>query len=149
MHLFGNADDPHLTHFEVEGGPGFVMLRWDVKNAPALEWRVLRSDHYFAENATIGGGQTLVSESAQCGAADERVDGRTTYYYTVFAKDQGGIWHRQVKVKARPGDRMRWQHPAHTAEPGRALSTVCGTVGPDFLLSMGMPQGMNVHSPRQ
>jgi hypothetical protein len=149
VHLFGDAHEPHLTHFEVERGPRFVTLRWDVKNATAPKWRVLRSDRDFAGKATAGGDQTLVSESAECGAADEQVDDETAYYYTVFAQDQDGAWHRQVKVKARPGDRMRWLHPTRAAEPGRALSTDGGTVGPDFVLRMAATSGMYDHFPRQ
>lgn len=149
MHLFGDAHEPHLTHFEVDRGPGFVILSWNVKHAPALRWRVLRSDRDFAENATAGGDQTLVSESAECGAADEQVDDETPYYYTVFAQDQDGFWHRQVKVKAMPGDHMHWRHPACAAEPHPASSTACGTVGPGSLLSMWMPSGVDVHYPRQ
>ncbi len=137
MHLFGEAHEPHLTHFEVERGPGFVTLGWDVKNADAPKWRVLRSDRDFAESATAGAAQTLVSESAECGAADERVDDETAYYYTVFAQDRDGAWHRQVKAKVRPGDRLQWLHPAQPGEPDSAVSPYSGTVGSDFVLRMG------------
>lgn len=92
-----------------------MVLAWDVRNAPTLSWRVLRSDHDFAEtaDALVGGGQTLVSESAQCGARDTQIDDDTTYYYTVFARDGQGAWHCQVKTKIKPAERLRWRHPAH------------------------------------
>lgn len=111
MHLFGHAHEPHLTHFEaVRDDEGGVILRWDVRNAPALGWRVLRSDCSFAETAEAlaGGDQTLISESPDCGMRDDQASGETSYYYTVFAQDAEGIWHRQVKIKIDHGDKLSW-----------------------------------------
>jgi hypothetical protein len=120
VHLFGERDEPHLTHFIADRQGGSVVLAWDVRNTPALSWRVLRSDKDFAEtaDALVGTGQTLVSESAQCGARDATIDDETTYYYTVFASDEQGVWHRQVKAKIKAAERLQWRHPAHweTAE---------------------------------
>lgn len=115
MHLFGDRDEPHLTHFLADRQGGSVVLAWDVRNAPALSWRVLRSERDFAETSEVlvGGDQTLLSEARQCGARDEKTDERTTYYYTVFAQDGQGVWHRQVKVKIKPAERLRWTHSAH------------------------------------
>jgi hypothetical protein len=114
-HLFGDRNEPHLTHFIADRQGGAVVLAWDVRNAAALSWRVLRSEHDFAAaaDAPAGSDQTLVSEGAQCGARDEKIDELTTYYYTVFARDTQGVWHRQVKVKVKPDERLRWRHPAY------------------------------------
>ena len=115
MHLFGQAHEPHLTHFEaVHDHEGGVILRWDVRNAPALHWRVLRSDRGFAEmaDALPGGDQTLVSDSPDCGARDDQASGEASYYYTVFAQDAEGIWHRQVKIKVDHGDKLSWHRPS-------------------------------------
>lgn len=121
MHLFGDAHEPHLTHFEATRDHGDVVLRWDVRHGPALRWRVLRSEHDFAEapDALPGGDQTLVSESAQCGARDDQIVGNIPYYYTVFAQDTEGVWHRQVKAKIAHGDRLHWHRPSMgDASPG-------------------------------
>lgn len=114
MHLFGGSDEPHLTHFLADRQSGSVVLAWDVRNAPALSWRVLRSEHDFAKtaDALVGSDQTLLSDSQQCGVRDEKADARTTYYYTVFARGDQGVWHRQVKVKIKPEERLGWHHPA-------------------------------------
>ena len=83
---------------------------------------MLRSDKDFAEtaDALVGTGQTLVSESAQCGARDATIDDETTYYYTVFAQpDEQGVWHRQVKAKIEAAECLQWRHPAHCVETGR------------------------------
>ncbi len=132
MHLFGNADEPHLTHFMADHLDGSVVLVWDVKNTPALNWRVLRSEQDFADtpDALVGSGQTLVSESGQCGARDENANEKRTYYYTVFAQDQAGAWYRQVKAKVRPTDRICWQHPAHEGDRADGY-TECGQVALD------------------
>ena len=70
MRLFGNTHEPHLTHCEVEHLNGIDVLVWDVKNAPALDWRVLRSERAFADtaDALTGSGQILVPESEHCEA---------------------------------------------------------------------------------
>ena len=115
MHLFGGAKEPHLTHFEAQRERGGVILRWDVRRAPAMRWRVLRSQVEFAKtpDALPGSGQALISDSADCGARDDQATGEETYYYTVFAQDAQGAWQRQVKVKVDPRDKLRWQRPEH------------------------------------
>jgi len=133
MHLFGDAHEPHLTHFIADRQAGSVVLAWDVKNAPALNWRVLRSERDFADgpDALLGSGQTLVCESGRCGARDEKIDEKVIYYYTIFAQDQKGAWHRQVKAKVQPTERLRWRHPAHKADDGEGGYTDCGGVSHD------------------
>jgi len=113
MHLFGGGKEPHLAHFEAERNHASVLLRWDVRHAPALRSRVLRSEADFAETADAlpGSGQTLVSDSANCGARDDQATGEGSYYYTVFAQDEQAVWHRQVKVDH--ADKLSWHHPAH------------------------------------
>ena len=121
MHLFGHAHEPHLTRFKASRDHGDVVLRWDVRNAPAFRWRVLRSESGFAETTDVlpGGDQTLVSESPDCGARDDQAGGEKSYYYTVFAQDAEGIWHRQVKIKVDRGDKLSWHRDSleETARP--------------------------------
>ena len=111
MHLFGRDDEPHLVHFEAHRMPHYVTLAWDVRHAPALSWRVLRSETGFAAEAgeaeVVGSGQTLVSESATAGARDEAVGESAMYYYTVFSSDAHGEWERQMRAKVEPDDHFR------------------------------------------
>ena len=132
MHLFGGSNEPHLTHFLADRQSGSVVLAWDVRNAPALSWRVLRSEHDFAETADVpvGSDQTLLSESPQCGARDEKVDAQTTYYYTVFARGDDGVWHRQVKVLVKPEERLGLHHPAD-APKVESDRVDCGELEPE------------------
>ena len=66
MHLFGDSSGPHLTHFQARRDGNRVELGWDVRNAPALRWRVLRSEQDFAtsSDALPGSGQTVASPAA-------------------------------------------------------------------------------------
>jgi hypothetical protein len=92
MHLFGDASGAHLAHFQARREDGHVDLLWEVRNASGLRWRVLRSEHEFAEGADpLPAGQTLVSESNEGHVCDRRVVAGTPYYYTVFVKDE--VWH--------------------------------------------------------
>ena len=117
MHLFGDASEPHMTHFEAERERGYVAFRWDVRKAPAVRWRVLRSEHDFAETADAldGSGQTLVSDSEQCGANDGQIVESTTYFYAVFAQDEQGAWRRQVKIRIDHGEHLQWRHASKAA----------------------------------
>ena len=92
MHLFGDSNSPHLTHFEARREAGFVELGWDVRNAPALRWRVLRSESEFAAtaDAQAGSGQTLVMKGGDTYVMDDQVVPGTAYFYTVFAQDEKG-----------------------------------------------------------
>ena len=118
MHLFGGHDEPHLVHFEVHRMPRYVTFAWDVRHAPALRWRVLRSETGFAEDASadsvVGAGQTLVSESDVTGARDDAVSEGVTYFYAVFSQDEQGEWERQVTVKLEHDDHLRLER----SEPG-------------------------------
>jgi len=100
---------PRLVHFEDRREAGSVVLRWDARGGRALLWRVLRSEHAFAEHAfdhtAVGSGQLLVSESAATGARDAAVSPAATYRYTVFAEDELGEWHRLEKVRLAMDDR--------------------------------------------
>jgi len=113
MHLFGDRSGPHLSHFHARRDGRQAFLQWEVGNAPDLSWRVLRSETDFAEQAETGpgGGQTLVMEGTQTHVTDETLDEASTYFYTVFAADERGAWHRQVKVRLRPEHHhLRWHY---------------------------------------
>ena len=68
MHLFGRDDEPHLVHFEAHRMPHYVTLTWDVRHAPALSWRVLRSETAFAADAA----EARPSAAARCWCARAR-----------------------------------------------------------------------------
>lgn len=124
MHLFGDRGGPHLTHFRARREGDHVELGWDVRNAPAsLRWRILRSERDFASSADAlpGGGQTVVMEGTETYLMDDQVAEGTPYFYTVFAQDDQGVWHQQVKTKLAHGDRLRWLHPSYEEWPAEAL----------------------------
>ena len=119
MHLFGDSDSPHLAHFQARREADFVELGWDVRNATELRWRVLRSEREFAStaDAPAGSDQTVVMEGTDTYVMDDQVVKGTTYFYTVFAQDEQGVWHRQVATRLAHGDRLRWLHPAYHQLP--------------------------------
>ena len=121
MHLFGDSGGPHLVHFHARREHDEVELTWQVRNTPPLSWRVLRSESDFAEtaDALVGSGQTVVMEGRETWVVDSVTEG-TTYYYTVFAQDEHGVWHRQVKAKPHEGH-LYWEHPS--VPPTEATST--------------------------
>lgn len=112
MHLFGNAHEPHLVHFYVRRDGTRAELGWEVHNAPALNWRVLRSEQGFADvpEAPPGGGQTMVLDGTDTHVTDEALAAGATYFYTVFAQDERGAWHRQVTARVAHHDHLRWRH---------------------------------------
>jgi hypothetical protein len=120
MHLFGDSNSPHLTHFRALREPGYVELDWDVRNAPALRWRVLRSARDFASTAGAlpDSDQTVVAEGTETHVTDDQVVEGTPYFYTVFAQDDEGVWHQQVKTRLAHRERLRWLHPSFDFEKG-------------------------------
>ena len=121
LHLFGASHEPHLVHFYVRRDGTQVELGWEVRNAPALSWRVLRSEQSFADvaDALPGSGQTVVLAGSDTHVTDEALAGGATYFYTVFAQDERGAWHRQVKARVAPHDRLRWHRGEAGVEQGR------------------------------
>jgi len=112
MHLFGDTSGPHVAHFHAWHHEDWVELDWELRNSPPLRWRILRSESDFAKNADPPGdnGQTLVSEGQQTHVADRGLGGGH-YFYTVFAQDDQGAWHRQAEVRLKAHDAFGWLHP--------------------------------------
>ncbi len=110
MHLFGDSHEPHLVHFNVHRDGTRAELGWEVRNAPALSWRVLRSERGFADvpDALSGSGQTVILKGTDTHVTDEALAEGTTYFFTVFAQDERGAWHRQVTARVAPRDHLRW-----------------------------------------
>jgi hypothetical protein len=112
MHLFGSNTGPHLAHFHVWHRGGSIELEWEVRNSPPLRWRVLRSERDFASSADPAAeeGQLLLMEGAETHVIDQDVVAGTHYFYTVFAQDESGSWHRQVHAKVAPKAKLSWHH---------------------------------------
>jgi hypothetical protein len=112
MTLSGDTSGPHIAHFHVRHHAGRIELEWEVRNAPSIRWRVLRSEQGFADSADAPGanGQVLVNESSDTFLTDEGLDSQAHYFYTVFSQERDG-WTRQVEAKVRPHDRLSWFHP--------------------------------------
>jgi hypothetical protein len=115
MGLFAHHQEPRLVHFTARREADSIVLVWDARGGHALLWRVLRSEHGFAEGAfdhtVVGSGQSLVSEGGLTGARDDAADPGATYCYAVFAENERGEWHRLAKVRLSLDDR-RLEAPA-------------------------------------
>ena len=113
MHLFGETSGPHLAHFHAWHHGDWAELDWQLRNSPPLNWRVLRSESGFAESANAPGdnGQVLVSEGRDTHVADQSAKGDGHVFYTVFAQDDQGAWHRQAEAKLKAHDAFGWLHP--------------------------------------
>ena len=113
MHLFGTSEGPHLHHIHVSHDGDCVLLDWQVRNAPEIFWRVLRSFEGYASSPDPLGGdghQALVGEGTDTHLSDDGCAGHTAYY-TLFAKEPDGSWQRQIEAKVRPHDLLHWLHP--------------------------------------
>jgi len=117
VRLFGHISGPHLAHFHATCETDQAELSWEVRNSREVRWRVLRSEREFATDASglVGSGQSVVMEGTDTNLVDRVVEG-TTYYYTVFAEDEHGAWHRQVKVKLQSHDHLSWIHPGYVSQ---------------------------------
>jgi hypothetical protein len=111
VHLFRDTSGPHLAHFHATCEGDQAELRWEVRNAGQMHWRVLRSESEHADRADVlvGGSQTVVMDGTDTSLVDSVEEGKT-YYYTVFAQDEHGDWHRQVDVKLTSHDKLSWWH---------------------------------------
>jgi hypothetical protein len=121
MHLFGDHRGPHIAHFHAHRDGDHVRLEWEVRNAPALRWRVLRPEREFAATAGAlpGSGQTVVLEGTDTHLADDALVRGTPYFYSVFAQDAQAVWRRHVKVKLARSERLAWLHPSvPPSQPG-------------------------------
>jgi len=77
-----------------------------------MRWRVPRSERDFASTADVlpGGDQILVMEGTDTHMADEMLEGKRSYFYTVFAQDEQGAWHLRVKTKLEQHEHLLWHH---------------------------------------
>ena len=114
MHLFGDSHTPYLAQFHARREGTYIELSWELRNAPALNWRVLRSSGDFAATAgaLAGSDQTTVMEGTQTSVRDDRIVEGRPYFYTLFAQDEQGVWHVQVKTRLAHHERLCWLHPS-------------------------------------
>ena len=112
MDLFGDAAGPHIAHFHVRHRDGRIELEWEVRNAPPCAGACCAPSRASREREPPdANGQVLVNESSDTFVTDEGLDSHAHYFYTVFAREQDGLWQRQVEAKVRPRDRLSWFHP--------------------------------------
>jgi hypothetical protein len=91
MGLFAHPREPRLVRFTARREAGSIVFVWDARGGHALLWRVLRSEHGFAEGA--------FDHTAPTGKRDDAADRAATYCHTVFAENERGEWHRLAKVR--------------------------------------------------
>ena len=80
MRLFGNSSGPHLAHFHATCEGDQAELRWEVRDADEVRWRVLRSEREFADSADgiVGSGQEIVMDGTDTSLSDRVVRVRPT-----------------------------------------------------------------------
>jgi len=112
MHLFGDAQGPHMTHFHASLHGDHTELFWETRNTPPLTWRVLRSEVEFASmaDALPGGRQVMVMQGTDTHLSDGDVAGSGHHYYTVFAQDEDDGWQRQAEIRIAPHEHFFWRH---------------------------------------
>jgi hypothetical protein len=145
MHLFGSHTGPHLAHFHVWHRGGSIELDWEVRNSPPLRWRVLRSERDFASSADPAAeeGQVLLMEGAETHVTDQDLVRGTHYFYTVFAQEGPGDWHRQVHAKVAPKAKLSWHHAdLKMRTKGEADSDYRGE-DPSFIVCLHTPQPLH------
>ena len=108
MHLFGDSSGPHVTHFQAHRERGYVELGCDVRPAPALSWRVLRSERGFVETADAlpGSGQTVVMEGTDTYLMDDQVvEGATDPVESRYEQSGylDGEFEQALLLTSRPG----------------------------------------------
>jgi hypothetical protein len=140
VHLFGDSGGPHLAHFHARRERDYVELIWEVRNAPDLSWRILRSEHEFAATADAfaGSGQILVMQGTETHARDDRVAEGTPYFYTVFAQDEQGVWQRQVTTRLEQPGHLHWHH----GDDASGAGVVYGPAEARALAMAAYPSGM-------
>jgi hypothetical protein len=147
MQLFGDTSGQHMAHFQARREADFVELGWEIRNGPVLRWRILRSDRGFAAAAEAleGSDQTVVMEGTDTYLRDDEVVEGTPYFYTVFAQDDQGVWHRQVETRLTRGERLRWLNPSlkrwtdEAATGYRAAGALSGEPDGTLLLTSNPP----------
>ena len=107
-----------MAHFHATREGDQAELRWEVRDADEVRWRVLRSEREFADSADgiVGSGQEIVMDGTDTNLSDRVVEG-TTYYYAVFAQDERGAWRRLVKVKLKSHELSDWTYPRSDSGP--------------------------------
>jgi hypothetical protein len=110
MHLFGDTSKSHLWRVHAFHRGNQVTFDWEVRNAPKLRWRILRSEEGYAASPEPPGdnGQTLVCETSDTHIADTCEHG--ALYYTFFSNDQTGDWQRQIETKVKAHEGLSWFH---------------------------------------
>jgi hypothetical protein len=125
-----SSDTAHFfKRFQARFRESRVEFDWDAASEAAnARWRVLRSEHAFAQGpeANEESGQTLVVETSSAYVSDADLDEHKLYFYTVFAKDERGLWQLAAHVSGKPHDRLSWWHRSaedvmktERGEPGR------------------------------
>ncbi len=113
----------YLDRLEIRQGDRDAELDWALRGRRDREVRIYRSSRGFASGpATTDRDQALVYEGSAAAtrlasAGDHtgpayRVSADIAYYYSIFARDDDGTWHPQLRVKAEPCSVGRWRRPA-------------------------------------
>jgi hypothetical protein len=104
----------YLTHFHAGHASGVAVLAWERRGDEVREVRVFRSLEGFAQESDDPGSdpsQVLVYEGSEehTKVVDDSVADDVVYYYTVFARDDQGGWHREVRATVTLDGDVSWR----------------------------------------
>ena len=125
FHHDAGIDTQYITRFQIRQGDRSAGLSWEVRDGHHREVLVFQSMQGFVEDGNDPTGdyrQRLVYQGgdlqARLADADSSADvayyypDEIAYYYSVFARGDGGDWYLQLTVKAAPRSVGFWQRPA-------------------------------------
>jgi hypothetical protein len=117
----GSRHSAYLTHFHAGHASGVAVLAWERRGDEMREVRVFRSrDGFSPESADPTGdaSQALVYDgSEECvRVVDDRVTEDGVFYYTVFVKDDGGGWHREIRTTVTIDGEVHWRRAGVESE---------------------------------
>ncbi|MCX6374244.1 MAG: hypothetical protein NTX16_14460 [Actinobacteria bacterium] len=111
-HSTQHLTDVRTRRVFASSGHGCAAIGWDYPGSTLLEVRILRSEHGFVSagcapeaggGAAAAAGQTVVYSGVTGSFRDAGLQNGCLYYYTVFARHQGGEWLRWGEYELRPG----------------------------------------------
>jgi hypothetical protein len=103
-----------ISHFHAGHNDVWATLTWKTRGSTPREVMVLRSSTGYAgssDDPASDRRQTVVyhGTEAQGNFKDAGLAGDAAYYYTVFARDDEGSWHKQTEITVTADEAAHWQ----------------------------------------
>ena len=116
FHRQSGIDSEYVTGFQIRQGDRSANLAWGLRDSEPREVLVFRSTQGFVEDGVDPAGdyrQRLVYQGNDLHArlTDASLANDIAYYYSVFAKGDGGDWHLQLTETVAPRSESHWTRP--------------------------------------